>query len=238
MGELYRLDFPNGKSYIGITNETAALRFARHIKKANAGQKQAVLNAIRKYSPRQIKVRTLVIADDWGYLLDLERKAIRAFGTKAPRGYNLTDGGEGVLGLGCAPETRAKISAANTGRRLTDEQRAKLSDALRRRGPPSEATRAKLSGANSGKTHSPETRAKCGIANLGRAISDEEKAKQRATVFAKGGGVCFDKARGKWLAYYKLNRKTKILGRFDTKELARAARDAAVKREYPECFGV
>jgi hypothetical protein len=236
VGELYRLDFPNGKSYIGITNETAALRFARHVKKANAGQKQAVLNAIRKYSPGRVKVSTLVIANDWGYLLDLERRAIQAFGTKAPSGYNLTDGGEGVLGLECRPETRAKISAANLGRKMTDEQRAKVSEGLRRRDPPSETTRAKLSAANSGKIHSPETRAKCGVANLGRVISGEEKVKQRTTVFAKGGGVCFDKARGKWLAYYKLDRKTKIIGRFDTQELARAAREAAVKQQYPECF--
>jgi hypothetical protein len=229
VGELYKLDFPNGKSYIGITNETALKRFTRHVKKANAGQKQAVTNAIRKYTPQAVRVSTLVVARDWEYLCALERKAIAAFGTREPHGYNLTDGGEGVLGLECRPETRAKLSAANSGRKLTVAQRAKISAALKQRPPPTEETRAKLSTANTGKVHSSETRAKCGVANIGRVISPEAKAKQRATVLAKGGGVCFDKTRGKWLAYCKVDRKTKILGRFDTEALARQARNEAIE---------
>lgn len=39
-------------------------------------------------------------------------------------------------------------------------------------------------------------------------------------------GVIFEKARGKWRAGYKLNRKAIMIGRFDTEEEAAAARDA------------
>jgi hypothetical protein len=41
----------------------------------------------------------LVIANDYEYLKHLECRAIRAFGTKVPNGYNMTDGGDGVLGV-------------------------------------------------------------------------------------------------------------------------------------------
>lgn len=232
MGELYRLEFPNGKSYIGITKQTAAQRFARHVKKTRAGQRNAVNNAIQKYGVDAVRVVTLVVAD-WGYLCAAEKRAIEAFKTRAPRGYNLTAGGEGVPGLPCSPSTREKISKANSGRKLTDAQRAKISKALRMRGPVTEATRRKLSEAITGKTHAAAVRAKCGVANIGRTITEEAKAKQRATVLAKGGGVCFDARRGKWLAYVKVARKTKILGRFDTQEAARAARSAKIKEMYP-----
>lgn len=225
MGELYALTFPNGKQYIGITNQTADVRYARHWKKTAAGQNNAVNHALRKYGRAAVTVNTLVVADDWDYLCELERRAIAAFGTFAPGGYNTTHGGEGVLGLACKPETREKIAAANRGRKFTDEQRAKVSEGLHNRPPPSPETRAKLSKATKGRTHSEESKRKCGIANVGKKMTPVMKAKQRLTVYAKGGGVCFDKGRDKWLAYVKIDRKTAILGRFDTEAAAREARN-------------
>lgn len=229
MGALYCLTFPSGKQYIGITTETVRSRFLRHVKKTQAGQKNAVNLAIAKYGAHTVQVRALVVADDWNYLCAMERRAIAVFETLSPNGYNLTSGGEGVPGLPCRNDTRRKISKANKGRVLTEEQRIKLVAALRRRGPPSEETRKKIAAGNTGKKHRAETKAKCGLANLGRVITPEEKKKQRETVFAKGGGVCFDKTRGKWLAYVKKDRKTKILGRFDTPEAARSARETALR---------
>jgi hypothetical protein len=225
MGELYALTFPNGKQYLGITNQTAEARYARHWKKTTAGQNNAVNHALRKYGRAAVTVKTLVVADDWDYLCELERRAIAAFGTFAPGGYNTTHGGEGVLGLVCKPETRAKLSAINTGKKYTPEQCARLSEILRKRPPPSPETRAKLSAALMGKTHSEESKRKCGVANIGKKMTPAMKAKQRLTVYAKGGGVCFDSTRGKWMAYVKLNRKTTILGRFDTEAAAREARN-------------
>ena len=228
MGALYILTFQNGKQYIGITSQTTELRFARHWKKSIAGQDNAVNRALRKYGRDAVSARTLVIADDWGYLCLLEKSAIKAYNTLAPNGYNCTLGGEGVLGLPCEPATREKISKANTGRKLTEAQKGKISAALRARGPVSSETRGKLSVANTGKVMPPDIRRKCGLANIGRVMGPEAKAKQRATVIAKGGGVCFDKARQRWLAYVKVDRKTKILGRFDTEALAREAREQAL----------
>ncbi len=41
-------------------------------------------------------------------------------------------------------------------------------------------------------------------------------------------GVCFDKSRNKWMAHYTLNGKFKGLGRYDTLEEAKLARQRAV----------
>lgn len=108
MGELYRLDFPNGKSYIGITSKTAQKRFSTHVDKSRRAN-YPVSNAIRKYGEDSVKVNTLVIADDWDYLCDLEIKAIKVYGTFSPLGYNLTKGGDGFLGGSHTDSTKEKL---------------------------------------------------------------------------------------------------------------------------------
>ena len=234
MGELYRLRFPSGKAYVGITVGTAQRRFRKHVANTNAGLDNAVHSAIKKYGAESVEVETLVVASDWDYLCELEKCAIEAFGTLAPKGYNLTTGGEGVPGRSPSPEERERIAAKLRGRKIPEEQRLRLVEGLRRRAPPTAETRAKLSKANKGRKITPEHRAKSGLANIGRVISEESKAKQRATVFAKGGGVCYCEARGKWLAYVKVARKTKVLGRFDTEAKAREVRNEALAALHPE----
>jgi hypothetical protein len=96
MGCLYRIDFDNGKSYVGITTETAEKRFRGHYNSAyNFSTTNNILfRAIRKYGINRLHVKTLAIAEDWGYLCYLEQRAIRIYKTKTPHGYNMTDGGE------------------------------------------------------------------------------------------------------------------------------------------------
>jgi group I intron endonuclease len=110
MGCLYRLTSPTGKQYIGITAKDLDTRWEKHMKQMRAGRQHALQNAFRKHGPENFKREVLVIADDWEYLCDLERKAIAAFGSKSPSGYNLTDGGEGIAGL--TEESREKMAAS------------------------------------------------------------------------------------------------------------------------------
>ena len=49
-------------------------------------------------------------------------------------------------------------------------------------------------------------------------------------------GVCFDKARGKWQAYIKVDGKKKSLGYFHTKEEAAAVYEEAAQKEFGEFF--
>lgn len=124
MGTLYRLTSPSGKSYIGISSKTTEERWKKHIEHALGKRTSGVLyTALRKYGSDSFKVETLVIANDWAYLCDLEKKVIHAYNTKAPFGYNVSDGGEGVLGQR-SEEVKARISAAQKKRFQNPEQRA------------------------------------------------------------------------------------------------------------------
>jgi hypothetical protein len=141
MGCLYSLTFPNGKQYIGITSKTAVVRFAGH-KDGAAGKRNSVIySALRKYKPENVDVKTLVIANDWKYLCELEKKTIVAFGTKYPQGYNMTDGGDGFIGIAnhaelisvatkkamARPEVVAKVNANARARSADPEWRRKIS---------------------------------------------------------------------------------------------------------------
>ena len=128
MGTLYKLTSPSGKSYIGISSKTTEQRWAKH-KEHALGKRDngALYAALRKYGCDNFKVETLVICDKWDYLCDLEVKAIVAYGTKSPNGYNLTDGGEGVQGPRDA-KAKAAISAAQKKRFENPEQRALMAE--------------------------------------------------------------------------------------------------------------
>jgi hypothetical protein len=123
-GALYQLTFPNGKSYIGITAGKPALRFRRHLATAKWEKQRgnrAVCAAIRKHGMPVPHI--LAIADDWNYLTDIEKKAIIAFGTKAPGGYNLTDGGDGAHGVTRSEKERAVIGRLSKERFTSSEFR-------------------------------------------------------------------------------------------------------------------
>lgn len=124
MGALYQLTSPSGKSYIGITSKTTEERWAKHKEQAIGKRTAGVLYAaLRKYGYETFKIKTLVIADDWEYLCHLEKKVICLYNTKAPFGYNVTDGGEGVLGPR-SEEVKLRIALAQQKRFQDPTQRA------------------------------------------------------------------------------------------------------------------
>jgi len=95
--QLYQLSFPNGKKYIGISSQTAEIRFKEHCKKSR--NKFAVNHAIKKYGIENIVLTVLATVDNWELLCLAEIEAIEKFNTfhKNGEGYNLTLGGDGVL---------------------------------------------------------------------------------------------------------------------------------------------
>lgn len=125
MGCLYRIVFPNGKSYIGMTISVPEKRFNEHRYHARIGTKLLIYAAMRAHGLSVVKFEILAIANNRKYLEILERSAINVFGTRAPRGYNLTNGGDGAplgnlfnLGKKRSPESRAKMSVAKKGKLL------------------------------------------------------------------------------------------------------------------------
>jgi group I intron endonuclease len=165
-GCVYRLTFPNGKSYIGATRKTADERFKVHLshskRLSNSRHSKAVHHAIAKYGVENVLIETLLVAEIT-QCFDFEIKAIEKFKTRAPNGYNLTDGGEGVHGIDAV--TRLKISAAQKGNTYG---KGKI---------PSIEKRQKISLANMGHFVSQETREKIGAVHKGKPLDVETKKK-------------------------------------------------------------
>lgn len=124
MGELYKLDFVNGKSYIGISVKGAAHRYLAHKGRAKSNCKTStpLYNAWRKHGAPTMTV--LAVLED-RELASTEQRAIAAYGTLFPEGYNLTVGGE--VSPMTLPEVRAKVSAALMGREIPASTRAAVS---------------------------------------------------------------------------------------------------------------
>lgn len=95
MGVLYKLDFPNGKSYIGITKRTLQRRLREHFASSS---KSLVSTAIRKYGKERVSVSILFECATYQSLRHLEMLIIRQLNTRSPNGYNLSDGGECCCG--------------------------------------------------------------------------------------------------------------------------------------------
>lgn len=111
MGELYKLTFPNGKQYIGISVNGARARFLAHCS-ASSRYKHIVYAAWRKHGKPKLTVLAVI---ENSMLNELERRAIASYGTFAPGGYNITAGGGGISGFVHSTDTKDKISASQKG---------------------------------------------------------------------------------------------------------------------------
>lgn len=121
-----------------------------------------------------------------------ERFLIQCFrGMGAPL-CNMTDGGDGISGFRHKAETRARWSQVRTGRKTSDETKAKMSSAAKARGPHpnslkslfgrpvSDETRQKISAAQKGRTVSPEMRERLAAALRGRKQPEHVREKVAA----------------------------------------------------------
>ena len=106
----------NKKQYVGKTTETVTKRWSKHISDARLGKGSYLHKAIRKYSPESFIVSPIAHFSDNGTLCIVEQLFISELGTFAPNGYNLTRGGEGMLGYVASEETRRKIGQKSKGR--------------------------------------------------------------------------------------------------------------------------
>lgn len=110
-------------------------------------------------------VETVQPSADWAAR---ERFWIEHLRIVYPDAVNTSNGGDGAPGNIHTPESRAKMSAARKGVRLSSEWRAKVSAGLRGNRN------------HQGKTHSAETRAKMSAAKMGEKLSPDRIAKLRA----------------------------------------------------------
>lgn len=129
MAEVYLIEFPNGKGYVGISKKGAAQRFKDHCKGAERGPRTAVQAALRKYGAASVKLRILLVGSP-AYCLDIEDSVITAYGTLFPTGYNLVRGGGKS---GTIPGSPSALRQAAAARNISEETRHKRAEAARGR---------------------------------------------------------------------------------------------------------
>lgn len=179
----------NAKQYVGITKSLEA-RWHQH--RNMNGSSPYLHAAIKKYGVDAFVFTHIATAYNFEFARQLEQMLISEHNTKAPHGYNLTDGGEGVVGRPMTEEdkeVRRKASIAFVASLSPEERSAKFGTKGRKLTPEQiEKIRAANKGKNLGKKPSPEVRAKMSAAQKNRPrqpMSEETKEKIRQSLLGR-----------------------------------------------------
>lgn len=103
MGDIYLLESPSGKKYVGQAYHTLRngkkwgylSRWKSHIREAKyeINYSRLLDSAIRKYGHENFKVSLICTCETYNELNEKEIYYIKEFNTLSPNGYNLTTGG-------------------------------------------------------------------------------------------------------------------------------------------------
>ena len=182
MGYVYKItNTVNGKAYIGKTINLDK-RISAHLNCTSRGSR-LVKRAIEKYGRESFVYEILHDGIIPGLLGGYEMELIKKHNSKAPHGYNLTDGGEGAIGCIPSVESRRKMSEARKGEKNP----------------------------NYGKSPSKETRKKLSEAFIGRNLSKETCEKMRKSMLGKNRHPQWQEAHDYFLSlprFHITNRKT------------------------------
>lgn len=87
------------KVYVGYTGKPLERRLGQHFRDARNGSRTALHRAMRKYGFECFSIRALEAFDNREEALNAERRYIQELNSIAPRGYNMTPGGDGCVDL-------------------------------------------------------------------------------------------------------------------------------------------
>lgn len=160
----------NGKRYVGQTVQPLEKRFNAH---ASCKKNMLISKAIRKYGKEKFRYGVIKVCSSKAEMDYWEKYFIVALKSKVPYGYNMTDGGEGTLGIERTPEYCAKLSVRFSGKnnprygkKNTPEHTARIVAAnLGRKRKP--GTGENIANALRGKKHTKERCANISIAKRG-----------------------------------------------------------------------
>jgi group I intron endonuclease len=129
----------NGKSYVGITTRSIETRWAEHLTKTK--RISALKRAIKKYGADNFSITLLNTAKTEEQLKQLEIKYIQERKTHTTQGgYNMTWGGDGVIGYTFTEEAKARTKAGVIRSLQNSEVLAQHVATLRKHRPSSKDT--------------------------------------------------------------------------------------------------
>jgi group I intron endonuclease len=144
------------KGYVGFTGRTFERRFEQHKKSARNGSTWLLHASMRKHGVENFRVYHLSTVADRAAAVALETRFIVDYATRAPLGYNMTDGGDGATGYRHTEEWKTELGRRGRGRKCSPEQVAAMS--TRMLGwVPSDETRQRMGESQRGRKHSSET---------------------------------------------------------------------------------
>jgi group I intron endonuclease len=101
----------NGKQYVGQTSQSLDKRWKRHQKPFTHRRPSYLYNAIQKYGIDNFEIETLAFVKTKEDMDFYERELIKFLDLRNPeKGYNLTDGGGGMLGFRLSEDTKRRMS--------------------------------------------------------------------------------------------------------------------------------
>lgn len=112
-GCIYKIQFPNGKNYIGLTTTSLEQRRQEHKYCAKRGNTNILYKALRKYDMvNTFKLIEIDTADTLKELCEMEIGYIIKYNSyyENSNGYNMTYGGEGTNGYIFTDEDKKKQS--------------------------------------------------------------------------------------------------------------------------------
>jgi group I intron endonuclease len=179
----------NGKVYIGKTIQSLKRRKTEHLSYSRREKGNIFHRAIKKYGEENFKWEVIAESNSEIELNELEKKYIKEFDSKnRKKGYNLTDGGEGLSGYCYSEEQKKNISLKSKGRKWSEDSKKRMS--LKMKGFIfSEDRNKKISIALKGKKKTEEHIENFKKSRSGYRPTEETKRKTSASLKGRGLGI-------------------------------------------------
>ena len=122
----------SGRLYVGASGDVHR-RIDQHFRAANWAVAQFLHRAIQKHGAAAFSWELLEECSTEEQALAREMHWIAVLRTKAPEGFNLTDGGDGVRGRIITDESRRRMSESHIGKKHRESTKLRMSEAHKKR---------------------------------------------------------------------------------------------------------